>query len=196
MSEKCSTFALSNNNKDMKRTIITLALSLVSATSMACAPSTGHGVLTLGATYDYSLRDKVHSTKQLGMGGVLGYETKNRYVVISGVWGVSNLDRRYVVTDSYCRNDIHWRLGGSFSVCPIREFGYLSPIIFDIQAGAGYDNYEKEYIGVGLQLRGGMDNFFVPFAKVNFEYMGFAHSEKSWNINMSIGIRFWLGKAW
>ena len=172
----------------MKR-LITLALGFVSVASMACPPSTAHGVLTLGATYDYSMRDKVHSTNQLGMGGVLGYETKNRYVVISGVWGVSNLDKSN-------GNDIHWRAGGEISVCPIREFGYMSPIIFDIQAGAGYDNYEKEYIGLGLQLRGGMDNFFVPFAKVNFEYMGFAHSEKSWNINMSVGIRFWLGKAW
>ncbi len=90
-------------------------------------------------------------------GGSLGYGDRNRYVVISWIWCVSNLSKKSIAIDRYTSDKIHWKAGG--------DIGYIIPINFDISIGAG-DIYEKGYICMG--------SFPVPFAKVELEYMGFA----------------------
>lgn len=144
----------------MKKSIVALVLESIKYLFVCLSPAAVRGLL-LGAVYDYNFRDKVNGVYNIGIGGSLGYEYRNRYVVISWIWIVSDLSKKGIGTDRYTSDKIHWKAGG--------EVGYITPINFDISIGAG-DIYEKEYICMVLGLRVGCSrNVYISglFRKYN-----------------------------
>lgn len=178
----------------MKRTISLITIGLVALIANACPPPTAHLVFNAGAIYDYrwnedwGARDpKGFQLGSLGASGKLGVELPMRYVTISGVGSWVK------------RGD--WKVGGEVGINPLGiARGYDSPINFQINVGCGYMRtaemqVDNMYASVGLEIMPSIGYVIAPFASCNFNMENLL-TDRSYGVDVKVGIRLWLGKEW
>lgn len=172
----------------MRKTLLTLFVTLAVTLATACPPPTSHAIVTLGCTYDYSLTDKANGVQNLGIGGRIGYQEPYRYLTISAVGN-------YIVQQKV------YNVGGELSINPLGIlYGYDTPINFEVIAGVGYNSKTSLYANVGMELSASMECGLTPYARCTYNMGGLLSANSTADIvggvTACVGIRVSLGKEW